>query len=80
MEVDTTQTFIPYIWVGFGILMMIVVIFGIRWAYKNGELDEDIKYEVFNEPGDPHKKEYDAYVKRKEAEEKERREKDKKAV
>lgn len=38
-----------YIWLIAGILIIIAAIIGIRWAAKNEQFDEDIKYLVFDE-------------------------------
>jgi len=38
-----------YIWLVTGVSIIIAVIFAIRWAAKNEQFDEDIKYLVFDE-------------------------------
>ncbi len=38
-----------YIWLVTGVLIIVAVIFAIRWAAKNDQFDEDIKYLVFDE-------------------------------
>lgn len=38
-----------YVWMVAGALIIIAAIFGIRWAAKNEQFDEDIKYLVFDE-------------------------------
>ena len=38
-----------YVWMVAGGLIILAAIFGIRWAHKNGQFDEDIKYLVFDE-------------------------------
>ena len=38
-----------YIWLITGVLIIIGVILAIRWAAKNDQFDEDIKYLVFDE-------------------------------
>lgn len=38
-----------YLWLVVGALIIIAVIFGIRWAWRNEQFDEDIKYVVFTE-------------------------------
>ncbi len=38
-----------YIWLVTGVLIIIGVIVAIRWAAKNDQFDEDIKYLVFDE-------------------------------
>ncbi|MDH4273660.1 MAG: hypothetical protein OEW08_01335 [Gammaproteobacteria bacterium] len=38
-----------YIWLITGVLIIIAVIYWIRWAAKNEQFDEDIKYLVFDE-------------------------------
>ncbi len=37
-----------YLWLVVGIAIIIAVIFGIRWASRNEQFDEDIKYVLFN--------------------------------
>ncbi|MEO5573720.1 MAG: hypothetical protein ABIR48_04475 [Gammaproteobacteria bacterium] len=37
-----------YLWLVVGVLIIIAVIFGIRWAFRNEQFDEDIKYVMFN--------------------------------
>lgn len=38
-----------YLWLVAGGLIIIASIYGIRWASKNNQFDEDIKYLVFTE-------------------------------
>jgi hypothetical protein len=38
-----------YLWLIAGGLIIIASIYGIRWASKNSQFDEDIKYLVFSE-------------------------------
>ena len=38
-----------YIWLLSGAAILIGVVFGIRWAARNEQFDEDIKYVVFDE-------------------------------
>lgn len=38
-----------YLWLIVGGMIIAVSIYGIRWASKNEQFDEDIKYLVFNE-------------------------------
>lgn len=38
-----------YLWLVVGALIIVAVIFGIRWAFRNEQFDEDIKYVMFNE-------------------------------
>lgn len=38
-----------YVWMVAGGLIIIAAIIGIRWAQKNEQFDEDIKYLVFDE-------------------------------
>ena len=38
-----------YLWLVVGALIMIADAFGLRWAAKNEQFDEDIKYLVFDE-------------------------------
>lgn len=38
-----------YLWMVSGVLIVIAAIFAIRWAARNDQFDEDIKYVVFDE-------------------------------
>ncbi len=38
-----------YIWLISGVLILIAVVIGLRWAAKNEQFDEDIKYLVFDD-------------------------------
>jgi nitrogen fixation-related uncharacterized protein len=38
-----------YLWLVVGALIIVAVIFGIRWAFRNEQFDEDIKYVMFNQ-------------------------------
>lgn len=38
-----------YIWLVSGALIVIAAMIAMRWAYKNRQFDEDIKYLVFDE-------------------------------
>ncbi|RLL52872.1 hypothetical protein D8Y20_06390 [Mariprofundus sp. EBB-1] len=38
-----------YIWLISGVAILIAVVFGLRWASKNEQFDEDIKYLVFDD-------------------------------
>lgn len=38
-----------YLWLVVGALILVAVAFGIRWAMRNEQFDEDIKYVMFNE-------------------------------
>jgi len=49
MTFDFQDGWTLYIWLVSGALILIAVVFGIRWASKNEQFDEDIKYLVFDE-------------------------------
>ena len=38
-----------YIWLASGVLIVVAAMIGLRWAYKNHQFNEDIKYVVFTE-------------------------------
>ncbi|RMD79116.1 MAG: hypothetical protein D6809_04365 [Gammaproteobacteria bacterium] len=38
-----------YVWIAAGVMILIAVVFALRWAYKTDQFDEDIKYLVFDE-------------------------------
>jgi nitrogen fixation-related uncharacterized protein len=38
-----------YIWLISGAAILVAVVFGIRWAARNEQFDEDIKYLVFDD-------------------------------
>ncbi len=50
MDLDTLPDgWTIYVWLIAGGLIILAAIFGIRWAKKNEQFDEDIKYLVFDE-------------------------------
>ncbi|MDX8409710.1 MAG: hypothetical protein R8J84_06680 [Mariprofundales bacterium] len=49
MNFDFQDGWTIYIWLISGALILVAVVFGIRWAAKNEQFDEDIKYLVFDE-------------------------------
>lgn len=51
-----------YIWLISGAAILVGVVFGIRWAARNEQFDEDIKYLVFDE-GDKDKMSPEEYEK-----------------
>ena len=51
-----------YIWLISGAMILIGVVFGIRWAARNEQFDEDIKYLVFDD-GDKDKMKPDEFAK-----------------
>jgi len=38
-----------YVWLIAGAMIIVTVVFAIRWAIRNDQFDEDIKYLVFDE-------------------------------
>lgn len=54
-----------YLWLVMGALIVIAAIYWIRWAYKNEQFDEDIKYVLFDE-NDKEKMHPDEYKKSRE--------------
>ncbi len=38
-----------YVWMVVGVAILIAVVIGLRWAARNAQFDEDIKYVVFDE-------------------------------
>ena len=47
---------VAYLWTATGLVSLVIIVFGIYWAYKNGQFDENIKYIIFNdEDGDSQK-------------------------
>lgn len=50
MNVDNWQDgWTIYIWLIAGAMIILAAIFALRWASKNEQFDEDIKYLVFDE-------------------------------
>jgi len=47
VEVQLQDGIVIYWWIISGAIIIVGVIFGIRWAYKNGQFNEDIKYQIF---------------------------------
>lgn len=58
-----------YVWMVVGAGILIGVVFGLRWAARNAQFDEDIKYVVFDE-NDKDKMEPEEYAKHREVMEK----------
>jgi len=49
MTFDFQDGWTLYIWLISGALILVAVVFGIRWAARNEQFDEDIKYLVFDD-------------------------------
>jgi len=62
MMVEWGDGWTIYIWLVSGASILLAVIFGLRWAAKNEQFDEDIKYLVFDE-GDREKMDPEEYKK-----------------
>ena len=45
------DTLIPYLWAATGLVMLVVIVLMIYWAYAHGQFDENIKNQIF-EAGD----------------------------
>ncbi len=54
-----------YVWLVVGFLIIVAVIYWIRWGMKNEQFDEDIKYLIFDE-GDKDKMSPQDYAKSRE--------------
>jgi cbb3-type cytochrome oxidase subunit 3 len=54
-----------YLWLIIGMMIIVACIYWIRWAARNEQFDEDIKYLVFNE-GDQDKMKPEEYAKSRE--------------
>ena len=46
------EILIPYIWAATGLVMLLVIVLVIYWAYKNNQFDEHIKDQIFSEGDD----------------------------
>ena len=55
-----------YLWLVAGGLIILASIYGIRWAAKNEQFDEDIKYLVFTEESDKERMSPEEYAKSRE--------------
>jgi hypothetical protein len=55
-----------YLWLVAGGLIILASIFGIRWAARNEQFDEDIKYLVFTEDSDKDRMSPEEYAKSRE--------------
>jgi hypothetical protein len=55
-----------YLWLVAGGLIIAASIYGIRWAAKNEQFDEDIKYLVFTEESDKERMSPEEYAKARE--------------
>ena len=42
------EVLIPYIWAATGLVMLIVIVLLIYWAYQNNQFDENIKDQIFS--------------------------------
>lgn len=51
-----------YVWIVVAAGILIAAVFALRWAAKNSQFDEDIKYVVFNKD-DEHKMDPEEYAK-----------------
>jgi len=49
MLIELQDGWTIYIWLISGAAILVAVVFGIRWAARNEQFDEDIKYLVFDE-------------------------------
>jgi cbb3-type cytochrome oxidase subunit 3 len=54
-----------YLWLIIGVMIIVACVYWIRWAARNEQFDEDIKYLVFNE-GDRDKMSPEEYAKSRE--------------
>ena len=52
-----------YLWLVAGGLIILASVFGIRWAARNEQFDEDIKYLVFTEESDKERMSPEEYAK-----------------
>ncbi len=55
-----------YLWLVAGGLIILASVIGIRWAAKNEQFDEDIKYLVFTEESDKERMSPEEYAKSRE--------------
>lgn len=62
MTFDFQDGWTIYIWLISGAMILVAVVFGIRWASRNEQFDEDIKYLVFDE-GDKDKMDPEEFAK-----------------
>ncbi len=62
MTFDFQDGWTIYVWLVSGALILIAVVFGIRWAARNEQFDEDIKYLVFDD-GDQDKMDPEEFAK-----------------
>lgn len=52
-----------YLWLVAGGMIILACVYGIRWAAKNEQFDEDIKYLVFTEESDKERMSPEEYAK-----------------
>lgn len=55
-----------YLWLVAGGMIILASVYGIRWAAKNEQFDEDIKYLVFTEESDKERMSPEEYAKSRE--------------
>ena len=41
------EVLIPYIWAATGLVMLVVIVVAIFWAYQHNQFSEDIKEQIF---------------------------------
>lgn len=46
------EVLIPYIWAATGVIMLVVIVVLIYWAYNHNQFDENIKDQIFSEGDD----------------------------
>jgi nitrogen fixation-related uncharacterized protein len=52
MPISIPEGAVVYIWVIWGLIILVVAAFAAFWAYRSGQFDENIKYQLFTEPDD----------------------------
>jgi nitrogen fixation-related uncharacterized protein len=46
------EELIPYIWAATGLVMLVVIVLAIYWAYRHNQFNEDIKDQIFSKGDD----------------------------
>ncbi len=48
----TAEPLIPYIWAATGLIMLVVIVLAIYWAWRHNQFDEHIKDQIFSSGDD----------------------------
>ena len=52
LEINIPGNLVIFIWIVFAMLALVGTVIGVRWAKREGQFDEAIKYQIFTEEDD----------------------------